>query len=211
MAPKIRILLAEDNELFRLGTASLIGTQADMEIVGEAHDGPSAIAAYERTKPDVAIVDLRMPHLDGVQVTAALVAQQPPARVLVLTHYQGDEDIAKALRAGALGYLSKDTPGEEVLRAIRIVAGGRRHVPESIAERLAESLTHEPLTAREQQVLACLGDGMSNREVATTLGIAERSATTYVSQLLAKLGAKSRTEAVAIALRRGLLPPSGRG
>lgn len=207
---KIRILVAEDNELFRLGTTSLIGTQPDMEIVAEAQNGADAISAYERTAPDVVIVDLRMPHLDGVQVTAALTQRQPPARVLVLTHYQGDQDIAKALRAGALGYLSKETPGEEVLRAIRIVATGRRHMPEAIAERLAETLTHEPLTAREQQVLTCIFEGMSNRELATALGIAERSATTYVSQLLAKLGAKSRTEAIAIGLRRGLLTtPSG--
>jgi two-component system NarL family response regulator len=203
---RIRILVVEDNELFRLGTTSLIATQPDLEVVAEAHHGAEALSLYDRTNPDVVVVDLRMPHLDGVQVTAALARRAPPGRVLVLTHYQGGEDVARALRAGALGYLGKDTSGEEVLRAIRTVAGGKRYLPPEIADRLAENLQHAPLTAREQQVLACLFDGMSNREVATALGIAERSATTYVSQLLGKLGAKSRTEAVTIALKRGLLP-----
>lgn len=202
---KIRILVAEDNQLFRLGTTSLIGTQPDMHVVAEASNGAEAVTSYRDTHPDVAIVDLRMPHLDGVQVTATLCAETPPARVLILTHYEGDEDITKALRAGALGYLNKDTPGEEVIRAIREVAAGRRHVPPAIALRLVEGITHTPLTQREHQVLACIADGLSNREIAKALDVAHRSATTYVSQVIAKLGAKSRTEALAIATRRGLL------
>lgn len=202
---KLRVLVAEDNEVFRLGTTSLIATQSDLEVAGEARNGAEAISLYQQLLPDVVVVDLRMPVMDGTQVTAALCKLEPPARVLILTHYDGTEEVTDALRAGALGYLPKDSPGAELLAAIRAVAIGRHQLPSSIAGRLVDSLMQPVLTSRERQVLSCLSEGLSNREVAASLGIAHRSATTYVSQIIAKLNAKSRTEAVAIAHRRGLL------
>lgn len=197
--------MAEDNEVFRLGTTSLIAAQADLEVIGEARNGAEAITMYREFLPDVVVVDLRMPLMDGTQATSALCKMQPPARVLILTHYDGTDDVTNALRAGALGYLNKDSSGAELIDAIRAVAAGERQLPPTIAGRLADNLTQAVLTSRERQVLNCLLNGMSNREVAQSLGIAHRSATTYVSQIMAKLNAKSRTDAVAIAHRRGLV------
>ena len=204
---KIRVLVAEDNEVFRLGITSLIATQSDFEVVGESRNGAETITMYRELLPDVVVLDLRMPLMDGTQATTALCGLKPPARVLILTHYDGTDDVTNALRAGALGYLQKDSPGAELLDAIRAVAAGRRQLPPAIANRLADNLTQAMLTSRERQVLNCIANGMANREIGEALGIAHRSATTYVSQIMEKLNAKSRTDAVAIAMRRGLVQP----
>jgi DNA-binding NarL/FixJ family response regulator len=202
---KIRVLLIEDNQLTRLGVSTLLASQPDLSIVGEAEDGSVGIALYKKLQPDVALVDLRLPVFDGVQVMNALKEHDPSARVLILTHYDGDENIFRALRAGALGYLTKDAPGEQILAGVRAVAKGQRYVPNEILQQLAERTLYAPLTPREQQILEHLSRAESSRAIADALGISERTATTHIGNLLGKLGAKTRAEAVRVARSRGLL------
>lgn len=201
----IRVLLVEDNELFLLGLDSYLRTQADIAVVGQARDGIEAVTLFSAVSPDVVLADLRMPNLDGLSLISALLKLDARAKVLILTHYQGEEDIVRALRAGALGYLTKDMRGDDIASAIRIVAAGKRFVPAEVAEKLAESLSSEPLSLREREVLKCLTKGLSNRQIATELGLAERTAATYVSHLLWKLGVKSRAAAIVVATQRGLV------
>jgi two-component system NarL family response regulator len=204
--PTIRVLVVEDNFYTRFGTVAYLATEQDMEVVGEAGDGEQALALFQDKRPDVTIVDLRMPRMDGVQLTAALCAREPDARILVLTNYVGDEDIFQALKAGARGYLTKESSGQELLSAIRALHAGDRFLPPGIVERISERRGQQELTRRERQVLEQIAEGASNREAAEHLGIGERTVGLYVSSILSKLGARSRTEAVAIANRRGLLP-----
>jgi two-component system NarL family response regulator len=204
------VLVVEDNFYTRFGTVAFLRTQAGIEVVGEAGDGHQALALFQEKQPDVTVVDLRMPRMDGVQLAAALCAQAADARILVLTNYVGDEDIFQALKAGARGYLTKESSGEELLSAIRALHGGERFLPPSIVERISQRRGQQELTRRERQVLEQLADGASNREVAEQFGIGERTVGLYVSSILSKLGARSRTEAVAIASRRGLLPAGPR-
>jgi two-component system NarL family response regulator len=201
----IRILLVEDNFLTRVGTVTVLGTQPDFQVVGEAEDGPRALAAYSTLRPDVAVVDLKLPGYDGVQLISAILAKDPGARILVLTYYDGDENIFRALKAGALGYLTKDVHGSELFAAIRTVASGAKYLPATIAGRLSDRMFQAALSARELQVLQHLFEGRSNRDIAEQLSLAEKTVIMYVSKILAKLGAKSRSEAVAIAIRRGIL------
>jgi two-component system NarL family response regulator len=202
---KIRILVVEDNLITRLGIVTLLRTDPRMDVVGEAAGGEEAVAEYRRLRPAVVLMDLKMPGTDGVAATAALMREVPPARVLVLSHYDGDEDIFQALRAGALGYVTKELRGGELLTAIETVARGERHLPAELAARLAERETMPALTARERDVLPLLAAGLANREIARALGVAEKTVAIHVGNVLAKLGAKSRTEAVAIARRRGFV------
>jgi DNA-binding NarL/FixJ family response regulator len=201
----IRLLLVEDNFYTRLGTAAFLRGQPGIQVVGQAEDGDCALTLFAQLAPDVTVVDLRMPRMDGVQLIGALRARAPEARILVLTHYQGDENIFQALKAGASGYLTKETPGEELLAAVRAVAAGQRFFPPEIAQRIASAATRPQLTRREQQVLEQIADGASNRETAASLGISDRTVGLYVSSILSKLGARSRTEAVSIAVHRGIL------
>jgi DNA-binding NarL/FixJ family response regulator len=204
----IHIILVEDNELARAGTAALIGTQSDMKIVGEAVDGTSGLELYRKERPHLAIVDLRMPSFDGVQLTAALMRESPAARVLVLTHYEGDADVFNAIKAGALGYLTKDVGRAELFTAIRTVADGKRYLPAAIAGKLADRMTQPALSPRELQVLEHIFAGRANKEIADVLKLSEKTVIMYVSQILSKMGAKSRTEAVSMALSRGILRTS---
>lgn len=204
----IRVLLVDDNQLTRIGLSTVIGTQPDMTVVGEATDGARGVSLYASLGPDVGVIDMRLPVLDGVQVIESIRRTAPAARLLVLTHYDGDENIFRAMRAGALGYLTKEAPGEEILTAIRTVHRGERYLPPHIARQLAERTLHAELTARELQVLERMAAGASNRDIAQSLAISERTVATYASNVLAKLGARSRTEAAAIAQQRGLLRSS---
>jgi DNA-binding NarL/FixJ family response regulator len=204
----IRVLVAEDNFFTRLGTVALLREQPDMDVVGAVPDGRRALALFEELHPDVLVLDLRMPEVDGVSVAASLHGRDPAANVLVLTSYCGDEDIFQALTAGARGYLTKESSGEDLLMAIRTLHAGRRFVPPAIAALMSSRRNMPQLTPRERQVLEAVADGASNREVGETLRITERTAGLFVSSILNKLGARSRTEAVSIALRRGLLRPS---
>jgi DNA-binding NarL/FixJ family response regulator len=208
----IRVLVVEDNFYTRLGTVTVLRGRPEVEVVGEAVDGEGALALFGQLRPDVVFLDLRLPGIDGVRVAAALRAQSPDARVLVLTHYQGEEDIIQALRAGALGYLTKKASGDDLLAAIRAVHGGRRFVPPELLRSAAGREVRDELTRRERQVLELVAQGAPNREIAGALGISHRTVELYVSSILAKFGAGSRTEAVAMALRSGLIhgPDPGR-
>jgi DNA-binding NarL/FixJ family response regulator len=201
----VRILIVEDNLLTRLGITSLIETDPTMAVAAVAEDGARALKLYQQVTPDVVICDLRLPLVDGWQTVALLCQQTPPARVLVLTNLDGDEDIYRALRAGALGYLTKEAEGADVLAAIREVAAGRRHVPPALAARFEARASQQGLNARESQILDHLAQGLSNRRIAKELGLSAKTVEMYVTGILGKLGARSRTDAVVIALARGLL------
>jgi DNA-binding NarL/FixJ family response regulator len=201
--------VVEDNFYTRLGTVSFLRGQPGIEVVGEAANGEAALAVHAELQPDVTVVDLRMPGVDGVQLTTALCARREDERVLVLTHYEGDEDIFRALKAGARGYLTKEAAGEDLVAAIRAVHAGKRFLPPEIAERMANRMLQPALTHREMQVLARVARGASNREIAGELALSERTVGLYVSSILGKLGARSRTEAVAIAQQRGILRAEG--
>jgi two-component system NarL family response regulator len=204
-APRTRLVIVEDNLLTRLGISTLLAAEPDLELVGEAADGARGVTLHRQLKPDVTIVDLRLPHLDGLQVTATLVQETPPARVLILTHHDAPEDVYRAVQAGALGFVNKEAPGPELLAAIRAVARGERFLPTGIANRLAQRMAAPQLTRREQQVLEQMFRGLTNRDIGLALTITERTVGMHVAVVLEKLGAKTRTEAVAIALERGLL------
>lgn len=205
MNEKVRVLVVEDNELTRVGIVTLLGTDPRLEVVGQAVDGVEAVKLHRTLRPDVVLMDLKMPGFDGIAATAHLVQETPPARVLVLTHYEGDEDIFRALRAGAQGYVTKNLRGGELVAAILAVARGERHVPPEIARRLEQRQGQPELTLRERQVLRLLDEGRTNREIGEALGLAEKTVAVHVGHVLGKLGARSRTEAAAVARRRGLL------
>lgn len=205
MPAPIRLLIADDHPVVREGLAAMLNRRADMTVVGEASSGREALALYRREQPDVTLMDLRMPELGGVEAIATLRAEFPNARFIVLTTYDGDEDIARALKAGAQAYLLKDTPRDELLDAIRAVhAGGKRIAPE-MAAKLADRLTTPELTERELEVLKLIVAGQSNKEIGATLAITEGTVKVHVNNLLGKLGVSDRTQAVTEALRRGIV------
>jgi DNA-binding NarL/FixJ family response regulator len=203
---QIRVLVVEDNFYTRVGTVAFLRGQAGIEVVGEAPDAERALALLDELRPHVLIVDLRMPGMCGVQLTAAVQRRAPSVHILVLTHHQGDEDIFQALKAGARGYLTKESSGEQLVAAIRTINAGNQFLPPEIADQIRNRRGQQPLTQRERQVLEQIADGAGNREVAHALGISERTVGLYVSSILSKLGARSRTEAASIGARRGLLP-----
>jgi DNA-binding NarL/FixJ family response regulator len=205
MPDPIRLLIADDHPVVREGLAAMLNRRADMTVVGEASNGREAIDLYRREKPHITLMDLRMPELGGVEAIAAIHAEFPNARFIVLTTYDGDEDIARALKAGAQAYLLKDTPRDELLEAIRAVhAGGKRIAPE-MAAKLADRLTTPELTEREMDVLKLIVAGKSNKEIGMALSITEGTVKVHVNNLLGKLGVSDRTQAVTEALRRGIV------
>lgn len=201
----IRILVADDHPVVREGIAALLNRRPDMEVVAEAANGQEAVALYREMQPDVTLMDLRMPQMGGVAAIEAIRAQWPEVRVIVLTTYDGDEDIYRALEAGAQGYLLKETPREELVAAIRAVHAGQKHIPLQVATKLTERLFSPHLTARELEVLQQMAAGKSNREIGLALHIAEGTVKAHVNSLLDKLDAADRTQAVTAALRRGLV------
>jgi DNA-binding NarL/FixJ family response regulator len=204
----IRILIAEDQRIVREGLTALLEDEPDVEIVGEAADGQQAVALYTQIQPDVVLMDLQMPVMDGPTAIAAILHSSPEAKVLVLTTYATDEFIFKAFRAGAKGYLLKDASADELLAAIRAVQDGQTQLAPPVAARLVAGIgtaSPEPLTPRELEVLALMGKGSSNNEIALTLGIAPRTTKVHVQNILGKLGATNRTEAVSIAVRQNLI------
>lgn len=204
-AAAIRVLVAEDNNLTRLGTVTLLGAVAGIRVVGEAENGIQALELYKKLKPDVLVSDMRMPHLDGLQVLSGVLAHDPRARVLMLSHYDGREEIFRAMKTGAAGYMTKDIRGEELIEAIRTVHGGELYVPEHIRTRLDERERQPQLSPREHQVLEKIYEGGRNVDIAKDLRISEKTVISYVSSLLSKLSVKSRTEAIRVAQERGLL------
>jgi two-component system NarL family response regulator len=201
----IRILIADDHPVVREGLAAMIKRRTDMTVVAEANHGQEAVALFHQHQPDVVLMDLRMPEMDGVEAILTIREQTPEARVIVLTTYDTDEDIYRALRAGAKAYLLKDTPREELLDTIRAVSAGRTRVPSDVAAKLVERVSSETLTTREVDVLRLIVAGHSNREIATRLYISEGTVKTHVNHILMKLGVSDRTQAVTTALKRGLV------
>jgi DNA-binding NarL/FixJ family response regulator len=202
----IRVLVVEDHNVVRQGLVALLNLVDGIQVVGEAADGVEAVAQFREHHPDVTLIDLRLPKLGGVEVIQRVRADAPQARFVVLTTYDGDEDIYRALKSGAKAYLLKGMTTEELIATIREVHSGRSHIPPAIAERLAERMGTEDLTPRESEVLEQIVAGKSNKEIATELEISEATVKTHINTLLSKLGVTDRTQAATAAIRRGIVP-----
>jgi two-component system NarL family response regulator len=202
---KIRVILADDHPVVRDGLAAIVNQQPDMEVVAEAGDGEQAIALYEKHLPDVMVLDLRMPKFDGVTVVQQVMEKHAKARLLIMTTYDGDEDIFRSLSQGAKGYILKDAPRQEILSAIRAVSVDRPYTSSTIAAKALQRMSKPSLTQRELSVLQQIAEGRSNKDIARRLSITEGTAKTHVKSILEKLDAISRTEAVAVAHKRGLI------
>lgn len=203
--PQIRLLVADDHHIVRQGLVSMINRVPDMEVVAEATGGREAVELFAKHKPDVALLDLRMPTMDGVEAVTAIRASAPEARIVLLTTFDGDEDIYRALRAGAKAYLLKDATLEQLVECIRAVYTGKTCIPPSVAAKLAERMSGPELTARELDVLRLMAEGRSNKEIGSRLFITEGTVKLHVNNILSKLGVGGRTEAVTIAIKRGLV------
>lgn len=201
----IRVLTADDHPVVRTGISAIVDNQPDMSVVAEAADGMDAVARYDELSPDVVLMDLRMPRLDGIAATRAILAAHPEARVVALTSYEGDADIYRALDAGACGYLIKDMVGSDVVGAIRTAAAGKRVIPPSVAGRLAEFTPRVDLTERQLEVLRLTAKGLRNRDIARVIGRTEETVKVHLKHIMAKLGVEDRTEAVTLAMQRGII------
>ena len=211
----IRVLISDDHAIVREGLRSLLETEPGMELAGEAVDGGEAVAKARALRPDVILLDLMMPRMDGIEAIGEIKREQPDARILVLTSFAEDEKVFAAIKAGALGYLLKDSSPQELLQSIREVARGESSLHPTIARKVLRELsrprdlppTPEPLTARELEVLGLVAQGLSNQEIAGRLVLSERTVRTHVSQILTKLQLANRTQAALYALREGLARP----
>lgn len=201
----IRILIVDDHPIMRVGVAALISSSKEMECVGQAGSGEEAIELHARLKPDVTLMDLRLPGIGGVEAIRRIRSSSPNARFIVLTTYDGDEDIHQAIEAGAGGYLVKGLPQEMLVNAVRRVHGGAKYLPPPMSKALAGRTPDSNLSAREREVLLQMAKGQSNKEIASALGITEATVKCHVSVILARLNASDRTQAVVHAIRRGLL------
>jgi DNA-binding NarL/FixJ family response regulator len=202
---KARVLLVDDHALLRTGVANIINQEPDLHVVAEADNGADAISAYERHQPDVTLLDLRMPVMEGVEVVKQLRERDPRARVIILTTYDTDDEISQALKAGAKAYVLKDISADGLVGCIRDVLAGKTYLAPAAAAKLAEGVTRVQLTPREMATLRLLADGKANKEIANELDISERTVKTHLAHLFEKLGVTSRTEAIKVATRRGLV------
>jgi two-component system NarL family response regulator len=202
---RARVLLVDDHALLRTGVANIINQEPDLHVVAEAGNGVEAIAAYAEHHPDVTLLDLRMPVMEGVEAVRRIREHDPSARVIVLTTYDTDDEISQALKAGAKAYVLKDIAADELIACIRNVLAGRTYIAPAAAAKLAETVTRVQLTPRELAALRLLADGKANKEIASELDISERTVKTHLEHLFEKLGVTSRTEAVKVANRRGLV------
>ncbi len=198
-------MLVDDHYLVRVGLANVLGFEPDLEVCAQSESGEDAVKLYRLHRPDVVVMDLRMPGTDGLSALAALRRENREARVIILSNYTGADEIHAALQAGAASYLPKTVGQPELLKAIRLVAEGRSYVPPEIAVRLTERLPFQELTAREQEVLALVVEGASNPDIARRLGIAASTVKNHISSIFEKLGVTQRTEAVAVAIKRGIV------
>jgi len=205
MPQPVRILVVDDHPLFRSGVASLLGSQEGMELVAEASDGHEAVAMFRAHRPDVTLMDLQMPRMDGVEAIEAIRADFPNARIVILTTYRGDVQALRALKVGASGYLLKSLLHKELIETIRAVNAGKRVIPPEIAAEIAGHAGEEQLTEREMEVLRCVASGKSNKRVADQLDISEETVKGHLRRILAKLDATDRTHAVTIAVKRGII------
>jgi DNA-binding NarL/FixJ family response regulator len=202
---KIRVFSVDDHPLLREGIAAIINNEPDMVLVAQAATGRDAIQQFREHRPDVTLMDLRLPDMSGIDTMSAIRSEFPDARIVVLTTFEGDVEIQRALAAGARGYILKSMPPRELAEAVRHVHAGRKRIPTQIAEQLAEHVGDEVLTDRERQVLRCVADGNRNRDIGALLSISEETVKVHVKHIMEKLGASDRTEAVAIAVRRGII------
>jgi DNA-binding NarL/FixJ family response regulator len=205
MSEPIQLMVVDDHHIVRQGLVALLQTVPDMRVVAEAADGEQALAAFRKHQPDVVLMDLRMQGMNGVEAITRIRSEFSNARIVVLTTFDGDEDIYRALQAGARGYLLKGMDSDELLDAIRAVYAGKSRIPPSVAERLAERMSGPALTYRETEVLKLIVAGNSNKEIATALFISEATVKTHVNNLLSKLGVSDRTQAATTALQRGIV------
>jgi DNA-binding NarL/FixJ family response regulator len=201
----IKVLCVDDHPLVRKGIASILANESDMRLVGEAGDGQEAVELFRLHRPDVTLMDMRMPGMDGIEATRVIRREFPDARIIALTSYDGDQDIYRALEAGVRGYMLKEMVHTDVLRAIRTVHSGKRLMPSEVAERLSEYFPQVALTPREVEVLTFVAHGMANKEIAERLGTASGTIKMHIQNILEKLEASDRTHAVTIAIQRGIL------
>jgi DNA-binding NarL/FixJ family response regulator len=205
MSAPIRLMVVEDHHIVRQGLVALLSTVPDMEVVAEASDGAVGVDLFREHKPDVTLMDLRLPSLGGAEAVAKIRQDFPNARIIVLTTFDGDEDIYRALQAGARGYLLKGMFGDELLDAIRAVHAGKTRIPPVVAERLANRMAGHELTGRELEVLKLIVRGQSNKEIGASLSIAEATVKTHINSLLGKLAVTDRTQAATTAIQRGIV------
>jgi two-component system, NarL family, response regulator len=205
MSEPIRILVAEDHLVARVGVSTIVNMQPDMTVVAEASNGQQAVELYRQHLPDVALLDLRMPVMSGVEAATAIRASHPHAHMIALTTYGGDEDIRRALAAGVQAYLTKDVLHDELIKAIRAVHAGQTYLPAEVANRLAAQIPRPDLSAREEQVLELIVEGLANKQIAYRLSIAEHTVKNHVKNILSKLGVQDRTQAATAAIQRGII------
>lgn len=203
--PRIRVLCVDDHRVVREGITSMIGRQPDMEVIASAATGEQAIKLFQQHRPDVTLMDLQLPLMSGLDTICAIRSEFPEACIIVLTMYQGDEDIYGALHAGAATYLLKDALTHDLVQTVRDVHAGQRPIPPNVAERLADRVSHAVLTHREIAVVELIAKGQRNKEIAAELGITEETVKVHVKNLLAKLNVNDRTAAITVALRRGII------
>lgn len=206
---RIRILIVDDHPVVRAGLSSMLATQPGIDVVGSASSGEEALEMVRRDMPDLLLLDLRMPGMSGIDTLLALKAMKAPARVIILTSFEMDENIYRAVQAGALGYLLKDTSQSQMLEAITTVHSGKRYIPSQIAARLAERMMRSNLTARELEILEMLAKGLTNKQIGTALSISDNTVRNHVNSIMEKMEVSDRTEAVAVAIQQGILQIPG--
>ena len=205
MTESVGVLVVDDHALVRTGVVNIISHEPDLRVVAEASNGAEAVVEFARHRPDVVLLDLRMPVMEGVEAVRQIRELDPAARVIILTTYDTDEDISRALKAGAKAYVLKDISAEDLVSSIRTVLAGKTYIAPAAAAKLAEGVTRVQLTPRELATLKLLADGKANKEIASELDISERTVKTHLGHLFEKLGVTSRTEAIKVATRRGLV------
>jgi two-component system, NarL family, response regulator len=201
----IRVLIADDVAIVRQGLATIVDRDPEMTAIAQAEDGQQAIALFREYQPDVTLMDLRMPRMGGVEAIIAICAEFKQARIMVLTTYDGDEDIYRGLQAGAQGYLLKDTKPHELLNAIRTIHSGQKYVPPEVGAKLVQRMSNPELSERELDVLRLMAQGMSNQGIGTSLNVGESTVKSHVNRILSKLGVNDRTQAVIVAIKRGIV------